>query len=324
MITAWFANISITYFINDSLIRLVMNGVLVLSLIPMLNAGVGINYGLPIGVVAGLMGMCLAVNFNIKEGLGFILSFLFSIPIAVIFGYIYSMILNRVKGKEEITATFVGFSFIYLTSLFWSIAPFNNPSMLWPIGGEGMRPTIGLKPYFEKILNNLWVIEIQKIKIPLGMLFFYFGLCIFIKFFFKTKIGIASIAVGENETFAKLSGIDIPKIRTLAIILSTVIAALGICVYSQSYGFIELYDAPLMVAFSAASAILMGGGKEGKTKVTHAVIGTYLFQTIYILSAPIANELLLPEVAEIFRNIITNGVILYAILYKNQKNSSSI
>jgi simple sugar transport system permease protein len=42
---AFHLHISLTYLISDALVRLVMNGILVLSLVPMLNAGIGINYG---------------------------------------------------------------------------------------------------------------------------------------------------------------------------------------------------------------------------------------------------------------------------------------
>jgi simple sugar transport system permease protein len=126
-------------------------------------------------------------------------------------------------------------------------------------------------------------------------------------------------AVGERESFARLAGIRIPRIRILAVILSTIIAALGICVYAQSYGFLELYDAPLMMAFPAASAILVGGSMGRHTRMAHVVLGTFLFQTTYLISGPIANELMLPEVAEIFRLMITNGIILYALLYEGGK-----
>jgi simple sugar transport system permease protein len=306
--------------VSDSLVRLVMNGVLVLSLVPMLNAGVGINYGLPVGVSAGLIGMCIAVNLNFIGLFGFGMSMLLSIPFGIAFGYGYSFVLNKVKGKEEITATFIGFSFVFFMCFFWAVAPFKNGEMLWPIGGKGMRPTIGLKNYFGKALNELFLIQIGSVKIPLGMLLFFALLCLLLFLFFKTKIGAAIQAVGENETYAMLCGVEIKKTKIIAIILSTVIAAIGICVYAQSYGFIELYDAPLMVAFPAASAVLIGGTGGRKTSIFQVVIGTYLFQSIYLLSAPLANELLVPEAAEIFRMMITNFTILYALLYEGRKN----
>lgn len=316
VIIAGFIDIPVGGLISDSLVRLVMNGVLVLSMVPMLNAGMGINYGLPVGIVAGLLGMSIAVNFNFFGIFGFLGSIILSLPIAVLFGMLYAKILEVVKGREEIAGIFIGFSLIYLMSFFWAVAPFTNPQMLYPIGGQGMRPTIGLSNFFGKSLNELWLLNIRSLTLPLGMLIFFALLCILVYLFFKTKVGMAITAVGENETFVLLSGIDIRKMRTLAVIISTVLGAAGICVYAQSYGFLELYNAPLMMAFPAASAVLIGGARRGRTTVLQVVAGAFLFQSIYVFSTPLANRLLVPEASEIMRVMITNMVILYALLYE--------
>ncbi len=321
LVMAWVYDIPLGMIVGDSLVRLAMNGVLVLSLMPMLNAGIGMNFGLPVGICAGLLGMCLAVNFRGSGLTGFFGALLFSLPVGIAFGAVYSRILSRVKGREEIAATFVGFSFVPLMNFFWAVAPFGNPAMLWPIGGKGLRPSIGLKSYFGRALNNLWTVELAGLKVPLGLLLFFGLLCLLMHLFFKTKLGRAMLAVGENETFALISGVDVKRIRTAAVILSTVISAWGICVYAQSYGFIELYDAPMMMAFPAASSVLVGGSMGHRTTILHVILGTYLFQTVYILSGPLANELLVPEVAEIVRMFISNGIILWALLHEGAKSS---
>lgn len=313
---ALYLDISLAWIMGDALVRLVMNGVLVLSLVPMLRAGVGINFGLPVGVVAGLLGLCISINFRFTGLAGLGAAMFFSLPIAGVLGLAYGAILNRVQGKEEITATFVGFSFIPLMNFFWAVAPFSNPAMCWPIGGKGLRPVIGLRAYFEKALNHTWAVDIAGVRLPLGMLVFFALLCVLVALFFRTTTGRAMTATGENEAFAKAAGVCIPKIRIFAVILSTILAALGICVYAQSYGFVELYDAPLMMAFPAASAILVGGSCGRHTNLFHVVVGTFLFQTTYLISGPIANEMMVPEVAEIFRLMITNGIILYALVHE--------
>jgi len=321
LVMAGLLGIPLGVVVGDSLVRLAMNGVLVLSLLPMLNAGIGINFGLPVGICAGLLGMCLAVNWRGCGLIGFVEALLFSMPVAIVFGTVYSRILNRVKGREEIAATFVGFSFIPLMNFFWTVAPFRNPAMLWPIGGKGLRPSIGLKSYFGKALNDLWAVSLHGLTMPLGLLLFFGLLCLLTHLFFRTKFGRAMIAVGENETFALISGVDVRRIRAIAVILSTIIGAWGICVYAQSYGFIELYDAPMVMAFPAASAVLVGGSMGHRTTVLNVILGTYLFQTVYILSGPLANELLVPEVAEIIRMFISNGIILGALLHEGTKSS---
>jgi simple sugar transport system permease protein len=127
--------------------------------------------------------------------------------------------------------------------------------------------------------------------------------------------------VGENEAFSKLSGINIAQTRLLAIMISTIIAGWGICVYAQSYGFIQLYDEPLSMAFPAISAILIGGSTGKKAFIFEAVLGTYLLQSMYLFTVPIANAILIPELTEILRSFITYGIILYALLVRERRRN---
>ena len=300
--------------LGDALVRLVMNGVLVLSLAPMLNAGLGINYGMPIGICAGLLGVCAALQLHLS-GLGGLLGAMaLSVPPALLFGAGYGKLLERVPGREDITGTFLGFSFISLMNLFWAVAPFTNPAMLWPIGGKGLRPTIGLGGTLARVLNHLWEVRAGTLRVPIGLLLAFALLGGSVALFFRTRIGLALRAVGENERFAALSGIRVVRAKALAVILSTVLAAWGIVVYAQSYGFLELYSAPLMMAFPAASAMFMGGCTGRRAGLLQVVAGTFLFQTLYSVSGPVANGLLVPQAAEVLRVLLVNGVILYALL----------
>ncbi len=316
---SYILHMDLVVLLNESMVKLVMNGVLVLSLIPMLNVGAGMNFGLPVGIIGGLIGMCLAVNFRMTGFYGFFMAILFTLMICTLLGWIYGLILNRVKGREEIAGIFIGFSFIPLMNYFWTLAPFQNREMLYPIGGQGLRPKISLENYFNHILDNYGLISIGNIEIPVGLIIVYAIICLFLYLYFRTKIGRATIAVGENEAFAKLSGINISQTRLIAIIISTIIAGFGICIYAQSYGFIQLYDEPLSMAFPAVSAILIGGSTGKKTFIFEAILGTYLLQSMYLLSVPIANEILVPELTEILRTFITYGIILYALLVRERR-----
>ncbi len=316
---AYALNMDLVVLLNESLVKLVMNGVLVLSLIPMLNVGAGMNFSIPVGIIGALLGMCLAVNFRMTGFYGFFMSLFFSLAICAFLGWIYGLILNRVKGREEIAGTFIGFSFIPLMNYFWTLAPFQNREMLYPIGGQGLRPKISLENYFNHVLDHVGIISIGDLQIPVGLIAFFLLVCLFLYLFLQTKIGRAIIAVGENEAFSKLSGINISKTRLIAITISTIIAGFGICIYTQSYGFIQLYDEPLSMVFPAISAILIGGSTGKRTFVFEAVLGTYLLQSMYLLTVPIANEILVPELTEILRSFITYGVILYALLVREKR-----
>lgn len=323
LLMSWKAGLSVTGLLNDSLVRLFMNGVLVLSLLPMLRAGVGVNYGLPVGILPGLLALCIAVNYDLTGALGFMAALIMAAGLGMVFGYPYALVLNRVKGREEIAGLFIGFSVVYAMCFFWATAPFSNPIMLWPIGGQGLRPSIGLSEHFARVLNHWWVWHLGCFTLPLGGVLAFLLLCLLLWLFFRTRIGMAITATGENPLFAHLSGINVNWIRTVAVMLSTSLAAVGICFYAQGYGFVELYESPLMMAFPAASAILLGGRSGFATNVGQVIIGTFLFQSIYVISGPLANALLVPELSEILRVIISSAVILYALLFAREGGHAS-
>ena len=237
---------------------------------------------------------------------------------ALLLGYLYAKILNHLKLNEEIVGTFAGYSFIPVMNLFYTFAPVTNRQMLYPIGGQGLRPKVNLEPYFGQVLDRLWQVRIGELVIPAGLLLSFFGTGFLLWLFSKTRAGMIFSAIAENERFVRLAGINVNGYRTAAIIMSTVIAAAGVVVYSQSYGILHLYDGPFMMSFPAVSAIVIGGASPRKATVANALIGTFLYQTTYLLSIPVANALLIPEMAEIMRTIITSGIILYAFIFERK------
>ena len=119
---------------------------------------------------------------------------------------------------------------------------------------------------------------------------------------------------GRNPGFSRTLGVNNNHIRTLGIMASTVIAAIGINIYSQSYGFYQFYSAPLMMAFPAMAAILIGGATPKKATVFNVILGVILFQSLLTLATPVANALInAGSISEVVRIIVQNGIILYAL-----------
>ena len=125
-------------------------------------------------------------------------------------------------------------------------------------------------------------------------------------------------AVGSNPVFAKAAGIDIDKTRTLSVIISTWLAAIGILVYEQGFGFIQLYMAPFYMAMPAVSAILIGGASVNKASITNVIIGTILFQGIVTMTPTVMNNMVHMDMSEVIRMIASNGMILYALTRKSE------
>jgi len=308
--------------INEALVKWAMNGVIVLSLLPMINVGAGRNFGLPVGLSAGLVGMIFALELRLGSWQGLSVSLVVGMLVACGFGYAYAHLLNRLKGNEEIVGTFAGYSFIPVMNLFYTFVPVTNRQMLFPIGGQGLRPKVNLDPYFGKVLDHFLVLQIGSIRIPLGLLLFFFGIALLLHYFFKTRTGFIFSAISENEVFARFSGVSARRYRIIGIVMSTIIASIGMIVYSQSYGILHLYDGPVMMSFPAVSAIVIGGATAGRATVRQALIGTFLYQTSFLLSVPVANALLIPEMSEILRSMITNGIILYAFFFEAKRKRS--
>ena len=125
-------------------------------------------------------------------------------------------------------------------------------------------------------------------------------------------------AVGSNAVFATASGVNVDRMRMLSVILSTWLGAVGIIVYEQSFGFIQLYMGPFNMAMPAVSAILLGGASVNKASIANVVIGTLLFQGILTMTPSVMNGLIQTDVSEVIRIIVSNGMILYALTRKQE------
>lgn len=314
-----FIGINLKTAIGDTLVRFGMNAILVLSLVPMIQAGTGLNFGMPLGVEAGLLGAVISIELQLTGLAGFVGAILFSIPFAIIFGWLYGHILNKVKGGEMMIATYIGFSSVAIMCIMWLVLPFKSQDMIWAYGGEGLRTTISVENYWHRVLDK--VLHIPSDILPLGEIICFIILGAIIWIFFRTKTGYAMKAVGTNDKFAKATGIDIDKIRVKSVIMSTVIAAIGIVVYQQSFGFVQLYLAPFYMAFPAIAAILIGGASVNKATIINVIVGTFLFQGILTMTPTVVNNIIQTDMSETIRIIVSNGMILYALTRKEGAGS---
>jgi simple sugar transport system permease protein len=223
-------------------------------------------------------------------------------------------LLNAVKGSEMTMATYTGFSVCALMSLVWLAIPFKNPKMGW-LMGQGLRETIQLDAVGgAQILNNFLKFNIGDVVVPTGMFLVFGLLSALVWLFFRSKTGVAISAGGLHPTFAQAAGLDIDRDRIWANVLSTVLGALGIIIYSQSFGYAQLYNGPLMMAFPAVAAVLVGGATASRASVLNVAIGVFLLQGLFTTAMPVANEIFRgTDLSEIMRVIIQNGIILYAL-----------
>lgn len=310
--------------ITNTINRFSWNAVLVLAMVPMVHSGCGLNFGLPLGIISGLLGATLSIEFGFTGALSFVMAIVIATPFALILGWGYGWLLNKIKGGEMMIATYVGFSSASFMCMMWLLLPYKSPTMVWGLSGKGLRTTISLEGFFDKVLANLLKIDLNPIGInlviPTGSLLFFALLALAIWGFLHTKTGTAMTAVGSNPTFAKAAGVNVDKMRTLSVIMSTWLAAIGILMYEQGFGFIQLYTAPLFMALPAVAAILIGGASVNKASIPNVIIGTFLFQGILTMTPTVMNSMIHMDMSEVIRIIVSNGMILYALTRKTERS----
>ena len=310
--------ISILTSISDVLMRFGMNSIMVLAMVPMIHSGCGLNFGLPLGIIAGLLGGTLSMQFGFTGALSFFVAIIITIFFGTIFRWAYGTLLNKVKGGEMMIATYVGYAAVSFMCIMWLLLPYTNPQMVWGYKGTGLRTTISTEGYYLHVLSDFLKIKMGNLEIPTGSLIFFALFAFLMWAFLHTKTGTAMTAVGSNPTFARASGINVDRTRTLSVIMSTVLGGIGILTYQQAFGFIQLYMGPFYMALPAVSAILIGGASVNKASIPNVIIGTLLFQGIVTMTPSVMNSLIHTDMSEVIRIIASNGMILYALTRKSE------
>ena len=304
--------------ISNTINRFSWNAVMVLAMVPMIHSGCGLNFGLPLGIISGLLGATLSIEFGFTGPLSFVMAILIATPFSLILGTLYGWLLNKIKGGEMMIATYVGFSSVSFMCMMWLLLPYHSPTMVWGLSGKGLRTTISLEGFYDKVLANILQINIGKLSIPTGTLLFFALLAFAMWAFLHTKTGTAMTAVGSNPTFARAAGVNVDKMRLLSVVMSTWLAAIGILVYEQGFGFIQLYMAPFYMALPAVSAILIGGASVNKATIGHVILGTFLFQGIVTMTPTVMNSAIHMDMSEVIRVVASQGMILYALTRKTE------
>ncbi len=313
IVLAGLHDIAVPGMITNILQRLGMYGVLVLAMLPGIQSGISLNMGMPIGIISGLLSTVIALEMNMTGLPAMLFAMGVGILLAIPVGYAYGLLLNRIKGSEMTVSTYVGFSYVSLFCIFWMLLPFRNPKLTWALG-SGLRVMHNMAGNIGGLLDNFLRFEVLGVSVPTGLLLFLLLCCLVMYLFERSRKGVAMIAAGSNPAFAKASGINVDHMRLIGTTLSTVIASVGIIVYSQSFGFMSLYMGPQQMGFIAASAILIGGATVSKAKVFHVILGTFLFQGVLAMGIQVANAMIdISGLSEVIRILISNGIILYAL-----------
>jgi len=188
-------------FTNDIVSRFFRNGVLVLSLIIPVMAGLGLNFGIVVGALAGMLSIIFVrYHYTLFPGIGgLLLAFLIATPIAILFGFLTGKLYNKTRGQEMIASLIVSFfaEGLYMIIVLFVIGGLIPVAwghrMINPVA-EGVRP-MGVRASFEmglpaeemtgrgagndlpgmaRALNNLWRVEFVYALLAVAIAVFLF------------------------------------------------------------------------------------------------------------------------------------------------------
>ena len=316
-----------SYVLNEVMTRLGRNSFMILSLLIPIMAGMGLNFGMTLGAMAGEIGLILVADWQIWGIPGLILAAIISIPISVLLGLMCGKILNRAKGREMITSYFIAFFMggvyqLVVLYMMGPIIPIAHNSLKLP-RGYGIRKTVSLLPMRQSIDNAL-AVYVGGVKIPVLTLIIIALACLFILWFRRTKLGQDMRAVGQDMEVARDAGINVERTRIISIIMSTVFAGFGMIIYLQNMGNFPTYTAHTNVGMFCIAALLVGGASVEKASIGNVFLGVILFHTMFVV-APFAGTKITGDsmIGEYFRVFISYAVITVAlVMYEAKKRKS--
>ncbi|MCI8910132.1 MAG: ABC transporter permease [Oscillibacter sp.] len=318
------SGLSPSYLLNEIVTRMGRNIFLILSLLIPIMAGMGLNFGMTLGAMAGQIALIFVTDWQIWGIPGVVLAMILSVPFSVLLGLLCGKLMNMAKGREMILGYMMNY---FVTGLYQmvvlyfmgSIIPIKHAAIRLP-RGFGIRTTVGLAN-LRQCLDNQFAITIQGVKIPVLSFIIIAVLCVFIIWFRRTKLGQDMRAVGQDMEVAQAAGINVDRTRIIAIIISTVFAGFGMIIYLQNIGNFPTYTAHSQIGMFCIAALLVGGASVEKANISNVFLGVILFHTLFIV-APRAGAAITGNamIGEYFRVFVSYGVITLAlIMYEVKK-----
>ena len=322
---------SVTYMINEVMTRLTRNAFLILSLLIPIMAGMGLNFGMTLGAMAGEIAIVLVSDWQIWGIPAIVLACIFSIPISILLGLFCGKMLNMAKSREMVTSYIISFFMngIYMLLMLYAmgpIIPIKHTSIKLP-RGYGIRNTVSMLNN-RQCIDNALAFNVGGVKIPVLTLLIIAAMCLFIVWFRKTKLGQDMRAVGQDMEVARSAGIDVEKTRIIAMVISTVMAGFGMVLYVQNLSSFSTYSSHSNVGMFAIAALLVGGASVDKASIGNVFLGVILFHTLFIVAPTVGTKITGDSmVGEYFRvfisyAVITIALIMYEIKKRQQKSNA--
>ena len=315
--------------VNEIVTRMGRNAFLILSLLIPIMAGMGLNFGMTLGAMAGEIGLILVSDWQIVGIPGMVLAMIISVPISILLGLFCGKILNMAKGREMITSYIISYFIngiyqLVVLYLMGSVIPIKHTNIKLP-RGYGIRNTVSLLNMRQKLDNliplKLTLPGVGQVRIPVMTFIIIAVLCLFIVWFRRTKLGQDMRAVGQDLDVSRDAGINVERTRIISIIISTVLAGFGMIIYLQNMGNIATYSSHSQIGMFCIAALLVGGASVVKASIGNVFLGVILFHLMFIV-APKAGAAITGDsmIGEYFRVFVSYAVITVAlVMYETNK-----
>ncbi len=318
---------SASYLFNEIVTRMGRNIFLILSLLIPIMAGMGLNFGMTLGAMAGELALILVSDWQVWGIPGVVLAMILSIPLSTLLGLMVGKLLNMAKGREMITSYIISYFMngiyqLVVLYMMGPIIPIKHNSIKLP-RGYGIRNTVSLLN-MRQCLDNQFAITLFGAKIPVLTFVIIAVLCLFIVWFRRTKLGQDMRAVGQDMDVARDAGIKVERTRIISIVMSTIFAGFGMIIYLQNIGNFPTYTAHSQIGMFAIAALLVGGASVEKASIKNVFLGVVLFHLMFIV-APKAGAALTGDsmIGEYFRVFVSYGVITIAlVMYETRKRKA--
>ncbi len=317
-----FCGISVPGIIQEMLTRLGRNAFLVVALLLPIYAGMGLNFGMVLGAMAGQVGLIFAVDWNVMGVPGLVFAALIGTPISIALGWFCGFILNKAKGREMVTGYILGFFMngvyqFFVLYVMGTLIPIRSSNIVLS-RGYGIRNTLDIDA-LKQALDNLLRVEVGsgawRFTLPIASYLVLAALCLFVVWFKKTKLGQDMRAVGNDMTSANAAGIPVERTRIVAIIISTVLACFGQIIFIQNMGTMPTYTSHDSTGFFAVAAILVGGASAKRASISNVFVGVILLHFLFYVTPLAANTLTgNAGLGEYFRQFIGYGVIAFSLV----------
>ena len=176
------SGLSLAFYLNDIVSRIARNTFLVLALIIPVLAGMGLNFAIVLGAMAGQSAIIFIAHMGIAGMNGIMLSVILCTPVALLLGYLTGKLLDRARGKEMITSLILGYfangvyQLIFLI-LVGTLIPMNNEVLVLS-SGVGLRSSIDLSGGLRYAID-----DVIRVTFPVFVLYLAIGFALFSAFF---------------------------------------------------------------------------------------------------------------------------------------------